>query len=182
MTARPEASNVDDPVLVPAEPGSGRRPGRRPWRRGADRPRWRPPAWLDASLRAAGGVAVALVAVEAAVVECFLVPLRLGTLPVPLAAAAAVAGNILLARLMVAVTGRRPTALLPPVLWLVVVLVFAAPRAEGDLVVPGTWPGLVFLFLGAIAGAFGAATSITPRQRLPRPGSVGDSGKVPPRG
>jgi hypothetical protein len=108
-------------------------------------------------------VLVALVAVEAAVLECFLVPLRIGRVPVPLAAAAAVAGNILLARLIVAATGRRATALLPPVLWLVVVLIFAAPRAEGDLIVPGTWPGLVFLFLGAIAGAFGAAASISPR-------------------
>jgi hypothetical protein len=179
MAGRPEASKVDDPVQAPPEPGSGRWPGARLGPR------------LDASLRAAGGAVVALVALEAAVIECFLVPLRLGPVPVPLSAAAAVAGNILLARLIVAVTGRRPTALLPPVLWLVAVLVFAAPRAEGDLIVPGSWPGLLFLFLGAIAGAFGAATSITPRRWSPPGGAApgrpaadaaGGSGKVSPRG
>jgi hypothetical protein len=172
MVARPDTSNVDDPVLAAGEPGGGRR--RRPV-----------PRWLDAAVRVTGGVLVALLAVEVAVWECFLVMLRVGRVPVPLSAVAAVAGNVLLARAIVTVTGRRPAALLPPVLWLLTVLVFAAPRAEGDLVVPGTWQGLAFLFLGALAGAFGAATSMTSRPWLPRGspgGPVGGSGKVSPRG
>jgi hypothetical protein len=133
-------------VAAPAEPDG---PGRRP----------------ASTIRVTGAVLVVLATLEAATVECFFVPLRTGRWPLPVSAVAAVVGNVLLARLIVAVTGWRPAALLPPVLWLVVVLAFAAPRAEGDLIVPGTWPGLAFLFLGTIAGAYGAASSIAPRRR-----------------
>jgi hypothetical protein len=118
-------------------------------------------------LRAAGGVLVCLAAVEAAVAECFYVPLRVGRWPLPLAVAGAVAGNVVLPRLVVAATGRRGTALLPPVVWLIVALLFAASRPEGDLVVPGTASGLAFLFLGAIAGAFGAVSASPPRRAGP---------------
>jgi hypothetical protein len=110
-------------------------------------------------------VAVGWLAVQAAVVECFLVPLHIGRWPLPVSVLAAVVGNVLLARLMARLTGRRTTAALPPVLWLVVVLVLAAPRSEGDLVLPGTLTGLAFLFLGATAGAFGAAAAIMPSRR-----------------
>ncbi|MEN3356558.1 MAG: hypothetical protein V7637_540, partial [Mycobacteriales bacterium] len=125
-----------------------------------------------------------LVAFEAAVLECFLVPLRAGRWPVPVAALAAVAGNLLLPRMIVAVAGRRSTALLPPVLWLIVVLAFAAPRREGDLIVPGSWEGVLFLFVGAIAGAFGAASSMLGswRPRAALTGPAADSRKEPPRG
>jgi len=116
-------------------------------------------------LRVLAGVAVAGVAVQAAVVECFLVPLHVGRWPVPVSVPAAVVGNILLARLIARLTGRRTTAVLPPVLWLVVVLVLAAPRAEGDLVVPGNLTGLAFLFFGATAGALGAASAVMPGGR-----------------
>jgi hypothetical protein len=118
-----------------------------------------------AALRVLAGVAVAGVAVQAAVVECFLVPLHVGRWPVPVSVPAAVVGNVLLARLMARLTGRRNTAVLPPVLWLGVVLVLAAPRAEGDLVVPGSPTGLAFLFFGAIAGALGAASALMPGGR-----------------
>ena len=119
--------------------------------------------------RVVGGVVFAGFAAQAAVVECFLVPLHAGRWPVPVAVPAAMLGNVLLARAMAWITGRRATALLPPVLWLVVVLVLAAPRPERDVVVPGTLTGQAFLFLGAIAGAFGAASTIAPGRRLRRP-------------
>jgi hypothetical protein len=125
----------DIPVAGPTDAGS----------------RWR------AAGRIAGGVMVGLGAVELAVLECFLVPLRVGRVPLPVAVLLAIAGNLLLPRLGVAATGRKVMALAPPVLWLLVVFVFAAPRPEGDLVVPGTVMGLLFLFGGAIAAAFGAA-------------------------
>jgi hypothetical protein len=116
-------------------------------------------------LRALAGVAVAGVATQAAVVECFLVPLHVGRWPLPISVLAAVLGNVLFARVIAQLTGRPVTAALPPALWLVVVLVLAAPRAEGDLVVPGNLTGLAFLFLGATAGAFGAASAIMPGRR-----------------
>jgi hypothetical protein len=112
-------------------------------------------------VRAVLGVLVVLAAVALAVIECFLVPLRAGTVPLPVCVPLAVAGNVVLARLAGGLTGRPLVGVLPPVLWLAVVLVLAAPRAEGDLIVPGTLTGLVFLFAGAVAGAYGAATTVT---------------------
>jgi hypothetical protein len=106
-------------------------------------------------------VLVVVAAVALAVIECFLVPLRVGTVPLPLCVPLAMAGNVVLARLAGGLTGRPLAGVLPPVLWLAVVLVLAAPRAEGDLIVPGTLTGLVFLFAGAVAGAYGAATTVT---------------------
>jgi hypothetical protein len=121
--------------------------------------------------RIVGALVVAAVAVEVALIECFLVPLRVGTWPLPLAVVAAMVGNVVLARLMARVTGRGLTAVIPPLLWLVVVLVLAAPRPEGDLIVPGTWTGLAFLFLGAVAGTYGAASAALPRRRPPSRGT-----------
>jgi len=116
-------------------------------------------------LRVLGGVLVAVAAVALAVLECFLVPLRIGSVPVPIVVPLAMAGNILLARLAGRWTGSVAGAAAPPVLWLVVVIVLALPRAEGDLIVPGTLTGLVFLFAGAVAGAYGVAAEITRRVR-----------------
>jgi hypothetical protein len=117
--------------------------------------------------RVTGGVLVSLAAIELAVLGCFLVPLRAGRVVIPAAVVIAVVGNALLPRLAVVAAGRRAAALLPPLLWLVVVFVFAAPRPEGDLIVPGTWSGLAFLFLGAIGGAYGAAMAVLPRRLGP---------------
>lgn len=124
------------------------------------------------AVRVVLGLLVAVAAVGLAIVECFLVPLRIGTVPVPVSVPLAVVGNVVLARLAGRLTGRAAAAVAPPVLWLAVVLVLAAPRAEGDLVVPGTLTGLVFLFAGAVSGAYGAASTIT-RRRGPAPAPRG---------
>ncbi len=188
MAARPETSKVDPPAapatpaaapvepvepaavepVAPVEPAGPRRLGPR----------------LDLVLRVLGAVTVALVAVEAAVLEAFLVPLHVGRWPVPLAPVLAAVGNLLLPKMIVTVARRRSAAVLPPLLWLVVVLVFAAPRGEGDLVVPGTWAGLLFLFTGAITGAFGAASSMLGswRPSAALAAAAGTPRKAPPRG
>jgi hypothetical protein len=140
--AHPDGVQQDTPVAGPTGTGS----------------RWRTAG------RIAGGVMVGLGAIELSVLECFLVPLRVGRVPLPVALLLAIAGNLLLPRLGVAATGRKAMAVAPPVLWLLVVFVFAAPRPEGDLVVPGTLMGLLFLFGGAIAAAFGAARAAFGRQ------------------
>ena len=116
-------------------------------------------------LRVLAGAVLAAVSVQAAAVESFLVPLHVGRWPLPVSVLAAIVGNVVLARSIVRFTGERRVALLPPVLWLVVVLVLSAPRPEGDLVVPGTLVGLAFLFGGAAAGAFGAASTVVPGRR-----------------
>ena len=66
-------------------------------------------------------------------------------------------------------------AVVPAVFWLVVVVVLASRRPEGDLVVTGTIPGYVFIFGGAVAAL--VAISWT---RSARPWMVG--GAVPAPG
>lgn len=125
-----------------------------------------PPAPEPLVLRVLSGLLVAVAAAALAVLECFLVPLRIGSVPVPIVVPLAMAGNILLARLAGRWTGSVAGAAVPPVLWLAVVVVLALPRAEGDRIVEGTLTGLVFLFAGAVAGAYGVAAELT---RLVRP-------------
>jgi hypothetical protein len=160
----PDSGPGAEPYARPGtdgRPGSAVRPGRDA-RSGPDAAAGVAPL----AFRVAGGVLVLVGAAALAVIECFLVPLRVGTVPLPLCVPLAVAGNVVLARLAGGLAGRPLLGVLPPVLWLAVVLVLAAPRAEGDLIVPGTLTGLVFLFAGAVAGAYGAATTVT-RGRKP---------------
>ena len=88
-------------------------------------------------------------------------PLRVGTVPLPISVPLAMAGNIVLAKLAARRTGSVAWGAVPPVLWLVVVVVLSLPRPEGDIVVPGTLAGLVFLFAGAVSGAYGVTSEIT---------------------
>jgi hypothetical protein len=115
------------------------------------------------AVRVAAGVLVAAVAVGLALVEAFLVPLRVGTVPLPICVPLAMAGNVVLAKLAARQTGSAAWAVMPPVLWLLVIVVLSLPRPEGDLIVPGTLTGLVFLFAGAVSGAYGVASEITRR-------------------
>jgi len=136
------------------------------WEPTADRPPGAPAGHgPDGWQRALGGVLVGLGAVELGVLECFLVPFRIGGTPVPLALLLALVGNVVLTRLMYRVTAHRLATAVPVVAWLLLVLALAARTDEGDLVVPGTWPGLLFLFGGTIAGALTLGRSIGPRRR-----------------
>ena len=127
-----------------------------------------PPARADRAadplaVRVAAGVLISLFSVGLALVEAFLVPLRVGTVPLPICVLLGVAGNVVLTKLAVRQTGSVVVGVLQPVLWLLVVVVLSLPRAEGDLIVPGSATGLVFLFAGAVAGAYGVASEITRR-------------------
>ena len=115
------------------------------------------------AVRIAAGVLISVFSVGLALVEAFLVPLRVGTVPLPLCALLAVVGNAGLTKLAVRQTGSIVWGVLQPVLWLLVIVVLSVPRAEGDLIVPGTAIGLVFLFAGAVAGAYGIASEVTRR-------------------
>jgi hypothetical protein len=115
--------------------------------------------------RIVAGLLVSVASVGLAVVEAFLVPLRIGSVPFPLCVLMAAAGNVLLTRLAGRQTGSILAAALQPVLWLVTVVVLSLPRAEGDVIVAGTLTGLVFLFAGSVAGAYGIAAEITRRTR-----------------
>jgi Family of unknown function (DUF6113) len=152
-----------DPRPDPAAPA---RPAA-PAPAGSPAPVGRPHAADPLAVRVAAGVLISVLAVGLALVEAFLVPLRVGTVPVPICVLLAVAGNIGLTKLAVRQTGSIVWGVLQPVLWLVVIIALSVPRAEGDLVVPGSLTGLVFLFAGAVAGAYGVASEITRRAGAP---------------
>lgn len=123
------------------------------------------------------GVLLGLLAgAELAVLECLLVPLHVGRWPLPVAVVLAVAGNVVLPRVVVRLTRARIAVLAPVLAWLVVMVVFGLPRAEGDVLLPGTWVGLAVLFLGTLAVVAGAATAVLPR----RPAAAGDPGAGSP--
>ena len=77
-----------------------------------------------------------------------------------------------------AVTGSRLGVLGPGIGWVVAVLVLSTRRPEGDLVVPATVPGYVYLLGGAVAvglvvafpfGVPGAAAAMRARPPAPSP-------------
>jgi hypothetical protein len=115
------------------------------------------------AVRVAAGVLISAFSVGLALIEAFLVPLRVSTVPLPICVLLAVAGNVVLTKLAVRQTGSIACGVLQPALWLIVIVVLSLPRAEGDLIVPGSATGLVFLFAGAVAGAYGVASEITRR-------------------
>ena len=88
----------------------------------------------------------------------FLVPFRVGGTLVPVSVVIAVVGNVLVGRAAARLAGSTG-ALLTGVLWTGVALVLASRRAEGDVVVPGSAVGMVFLLAGVLASAvaYGAA-------------------------
>jgi uncharacterized protein DUF6113 len=121
------------------------------------------PMWL----RVLGGVLVGVAAVQSALLEVFYVPLRAGTVILPVSALAAVVLNVLLPRLMYRATQVRRATVVPAALWLVVVVGLAMGRPEGDVVLPGSSNAigvvaLVVLFGGAAAAAFGVARAMPP--------------------
>lgn len=108
-----------------------------------------------------------------AVWGAFFVPLRVGSVPVPLAHLLALAT----APLCLAggrVLGNRFGAAVPGLLWLAVAALLSGRRREGDLVVTGGLSGLAFLVLGVL-GAAVAVGAWRPARRAPASPSVPSS-------
>jgi hypothetical protein len=134
-----------------------------------------PPAPLGRLATWAAYALVLALAVLLAVWGAFLVPLRVGTVPLPLSWVVAAVGNAALGRAGGLLLGRGG-AVGPGVVWLAVALTLGSKRTEGDLVVPGTLPGLGFLLVGALASAVAWGA-------VPRPASPdGPAGRSPGRG
>ncbi len=114
---------------------------------------------------------VLVLTVLLAVWGAFLVPLRVGGTAVPVCWVVAVVGNVLLGRYGGQLLGRSG-ALVPGLLWLGIALTLGSKRREGDLIVPGSVTGLVFLLVGAIASAvaYGLASPGAPTSRSPERG------------
>lgn len=120
-----------------------------------------PRAW-SGSVRVAAYGLVLLLSLLLAVWGSFLVPFRVGGTLVPVSWAVAVAGNLALGVAGARLVGRTG-ALVPGLLWLAVAFTLGSKRAEGDLIVPGSTVGLVFLLLGAVASAVAYGTAVTRR-------------------
>jgi hypothetical protein len=114
---------------------------------------------------------VLVVALELAVGECFLVAARPFGHPWPLAAVAAVAGNVVLGLAGARVLGRAAGAGGPGLVWLAVALTLGSGPAEGDRVVPNSGRGLAFLVAGAAAAAAVVAVT-TARGSGPKNGTT----------
>jgi len=124
-----------------------------------------------------------LLAAWLAVVEVFWLPLRLGGVLVPISVPAAVVGNLLLVGATHRVSRSKLPAVLPAVVWLVVVLAAAQRRSEGDLLITGGGAAtsvvdLGFLLLGVVAAAFAVGKVIAGpgRQPVSRSGGSGSGG------
>jgi hypothetical protein len=135
----------------------------------------------DTATRVGWAVAVVAVAVWLALVEVFWLPLRVGGILLPLSVPAAVVGNLLLVGTAMKLTRSRLVAVLPAVVWLVVVVAGMIRRPEGDLVISGRGAlgsvGLAFLLLGALAAAVAVGRALaTPRTRPVTPRTDPDPG------
>jgi hypothetical protein len=130
----------------------------------------------DAAVRVGWAVAIVVVAAWLALVEVFWLPLRVGGILLPLSVPAAVAGNLLLVGTALRLTRSRLVAVLPAVVWLVVVGAAMTRRPEGDLVIIGRGAlggvGLTFLLVGVLAAAVAVGRALaTPRTRPVTPGT-----------
>lgn len=100
-----------------------------------------------------------VLAVELSVWEAFLVASRPLGVALPVSALLAFAGNLALGRAGVWILGRSRAALPPGLLWLVVAFGLAMPGPMGDVVVPGTWRGTLFLVAGVVAAVWAVGSS-----------------------
>ena len=122
-----------------------------------------------------GGLLIAVDTVAIAVLESFLVVLRIGTIRVPVSVVLALVMHPLLTWLIREVTGRRAAVFLPFAVWLAVVLPLSAARAEGDVIITGNnWVSIALLLGGAVA--FAVSIGVLSPARRPAGGSLGGDG------
>ena len=108
-------------------------------------------------VRAVSLLLLVVIAVELAVAESFMVAARPFGTDLPLAAAVAAVGNVLLARVGGRLLPLAFGAVVPGVAWLLVVLPLGVARPEGDVIVTGTSRGIALLVVGSVAVVVGAS-------------------------
>ena len=114
--------------------------------------------------RVASYALVLVLGVELAVWEAFLVAARPFGTALPLAAAVALLGNLVVGVAGGRVLGRPLGAVVPGVLWLVVALLLGTKTAEGDVVVTSTFRGMAFLLVGTAAAAVPIGLAVAHRE------------------
>jgi len=132
------------------------------------------------------GLLAAVVSLWLALTEVFWLPLRAGSVLVPVSILVAVVANLLLPAAALRRSGSRLVAVIPAVTWLVVAIAAMIRRPEGDLVITGGGVtgtvNLAFLLLGVLAAAFavgrilGGGPVVRPENRAPEPVGSGTGG------
>jgi hypothetical protein len=121
---------------------------------------------VDGVSRVVAYVVSTALAVLLALVEAFLLPMRVGPLAVPFVSfALAVVANAGLIRFARYATGSRLGIVAPCIAWIAVLLTLSTRTAEGDLVMPGDWRGLGLLFIGAGVFAVTGFLAVSPPVR-----------------
>ena len=123
-------------------------------------PDWPAPVRPGRVDRTAGLFLVLLLTVLLALWGAFLVPFRIGATLVPVSWVIALVGNAVLGRAAGSLVGKPGIALAGGV-WLAIGFLLGSRRSEGDLVVPGSTEGLVFLLLGAVGSAVAYGMHVT---------------------
>lgn len=141
---------------------------------------------MSAARVAGWGLLAAVVSLWLALTEVFWLPLRVGSVLVPVSVLVAVVGNLLLPSAALRRSGSRVVAVVPALVWLVVVIAAMTRRPEGDLVMIGRGAAgtvnLTFLLLGVLAAAvavgriLGQGPVVRRRSRAPDPVGSGTGG------
>jgi hypothetical protein len=120
------------------------------------------------------GLVVALDAVLLALTEVAWLSLRVGTVPLPVSALVAALTTPLLVRAADALLPGTRLALVPVVVWLVVVLVTGLWSPAGPGMFPPDWRGILLVAAGLLPGAWVAARPVRPaRREAPTPEPAG---------
>jgi hypothetical protein len=123
-----------------------------------------PGAETDLAWRVGGLVVAVVAALMSALIEVFLVPLRIGDVLIGLSVVLAIAGNLVLVWFTYRVTGWLWAVALPALVWFAVFLPAADRTAEGDLLLTGDNPvGIMTIFGGSLALAIGVARLLVHR-------------------
>ena len=126
-------------------------------------------------LRSTSYALVLLLTLLLALWGAFLVPLRIGSAPIPVGVLITLT-NVPLCRVGGDLLGRRAGAAGPLVLWAAVAFALSTQRREGDLVITGGARGLAFLLVGLLAASVAvgawrpAGPTDLPRERRDTPG------------
>jgi hypothetical protein len=132
------------------------------------------------------GLLAGVVSLWLALAEVFWLPFRVGPVLVPVSILVAVTANLLLPGAALRRSASRAVAVVPAVVWLVVVVGAMMRRPEGDLVITGGGVSgtvnLAFLLLGVLAASvavgriLGAGPVVRPENRPPDPVGSGTGG------
>ena len=104
---------------------------------------------LEYVVRIGGSVVVVAAALLAAIVGAFLVPFKVSGSYLPVSVVIGVGANIVLPVLAMWWCRLRAVALLPGLVWFVMVLMATQPDTAGSVIVANMWPATVYLLATA---------------------------------